>query len=53
MLNNREISSFCSQTAMIFRAGIPPVEGMALLMEDAKTTDATTVVEELKKLNKK
>ena len=40
MLNNREISSFCSQTAMIFRAGIPPVEGMALLMEDAKTTDA-------------
>ena len=47
MLNNREISSFCSQTAMIFRAGIPPVEGMALLLEDAKTSDARALYQSI------
>lgn len=39
MLNNREISSFCSQTAMIFQAGITPVEGMSLLIADMKTAE--------------
>jgi len=39
MLNNLEISSFCSQTAMIFQAGITPVEGMSLLIADMKTAD--------------
>ena len=32
LLSNEEIASFCSQAAMLFQAGIPPVEGMAIMM---------------------
>ena len=35
LLSNEEIASFCSQTAMLFQAGIPPMEGMAILQSDA------------------
>ena len=35
LLSNEEIASFCSQAAMLFQAGIPPVEGMAILQSDA------------------
>ena len=34
LLSNEEIASFCSQAAMLFQAGIPPVEGMAILQSE-------------------
>lgn len=34
LLSNEEIASFCSQTAMLFQAGITPVESMGILAED-------------------
>lgn len=43
MLNSREISSFCSQTAMLFQAGITPVEAMSLLLSDVHSADGHQV----------
>ena len=34
-LSNMEISSFCSQMAMILKAGISTMEGIALMLEEA------------------
>ena len=42
LLSNEEIASFCSQTAMLFQAGIPPMEGMAILQSDADREKAFT-----------
>ena len=41
LLSNEEIASFCSQAAMLFQAGIPPVEGMAILQSDAQSVSYT------------
>ena len=38
-LSNMEISAFCSQMAMIFRSGIFPMEGIAIMLEDAKDAE--------------
>ena len=46
-LNNREIASFCSQVAMFQQAGITPVEGMRLLLSDAKTSEAKKIYEKI------
>ncbi len=46
-LNNREISSFCQQTAMIFQAGITPVEGMQLLISDAHSKEAGDIYRQI------
>lgn len=37
-LSNEEIASFCGQTAMLFQAGIPPVESMHILLSDTKSS---------------
>lgn len=34
-LNNKELITFCSQLAMILRAGISAIEGIAIMREDA------------------
>ncbi len=47
MLNNREISSFCSQVAMLQQAGIAPAEGMSLLLSDVKTNDAKQIYQQI------
>lgn len=47
ILNNQELASFCAQTAMLFQAGITPVESMELLLTDAKTTDAKKIYQDL------
>ena len=39
LLSNEEIASFCNQAAMLFQAGIPPVEGMAILQSDAQSPE--------------
>lgn len=36
-LSNMEIASFCNQMGMLLRSGISPLEGLNLLLEDAKT----------------
>lgn len=47
LLNNREISFFCSQMAMLQQAGIAPVEGMRILLSDAKTADAKRIYQQI------
>ncbi len=37
LLSNEEITSFCSQIAMLFQAGITPVESMNIMLSDAKS----------------
>ena len=46
-LNSREISTFCSQTAIILKAGITPVEGMGLLRTDAATSEARAIYDQI------
>ncbi|MCR5715988.1 MAG: type II secretion system F family protein [Lachnospiraceae bacterium] len=46
-LNNREIATFCQETAMIFQAGITPVEGMQLLISDAHSSEAKQIYQEI------
>ena len=43
LLSNEEIASFCSQAAMLFQAGIPPVEGMAILQSDAQSPEGKAI----------
>ena len=47
ILNNREISFFCSQMSMLQQAGIAPVEGMRILLSDAKTSDAKRIYQQI------
>ena len=47
LLSNEEIASFCSQAAMLFQAGIPPVEGMAVLQSAAQSPEGKAIFEEI------
>lgn len=44
MLTNRELSSFCDQIAMILNAGISPVEGVSIMLEDTTTTEGREIL---------
>ena len=44
MLTNRELSSFCDQIAMILNAGISPVEGISIMLEDTTTTEGREIL---------
>lgn len=44
-LTNSEIATFCSQTAMILKAGITPVEGMRILLSDTKDNSGKEIIE--------
>lgn len=44
MLTNQELSSFCDQIAMILNAGISPVEGISIMLEDTTTTDGQEIL---------
>lgn len=44
MLTNRELSSFCDQTAMILNAGISPVEGISIMLEDTTTAEGKEIL---------
>lgn len=44
-LSNQEIASFCSQTAMLFQAGIAPIEGMRILLNDSASTEGRQILE--------
>ena len=47
LLSNEEIASFCSQAAMLFHAGIPPMEGMAILQSDAGSPEGKAIFDEI------
>lgn len=38
-LSNKEAASFCSQMAMILKSGISSIEGVSIMLEDAKDAD--------------
>ena len=42
-LSNLECASFCSQMTMVLHAGFPAVEGVSLLLEDAKDKYRTVI----------
>lgn len=44
-LSNQEIASFCGQTAMLFQAGITPLEGMNILLNDSKTEEGREIIQ--------
>ena len=44
LLTNRELSSFCDQIAMILNAGISPVEGISIMLEDTTTAEGKQIL---------
>ena len=44
-LSNQETASFCSQTAMLFKAGITPMESMEILLNDSKTQEGKDIIQ--------
>lgn len=46
-LSNQEISSFCSQTAMLFQAGITPTESISILLNDSKSTEGKELLQQI------
>lgn len=43
-LSNIEISSFCSQMALILQSGISAIEGATIMMEDADSSDEKAIL---------
>jgi len=46
-LTNEEIASFCTQTALLFQSGIPPVECLSILLSDIKSPEGKALLEEI------
>lgn len=46
-LSNQEIASFCSQTAMLFQAGITPTESIGILLNDSKSTEGKEILQQI------
>ena len=46
-LSSEEIASFCGQTAMLFQAGIPPVESMHILLSDTKSSPGRALIQKM------
>ena len=47
LLSNEEIASFCSQAAMLFQAGIPPVESMGIMLSDTKSASGKALIKSI------
>lgn len=47
MLTNRELSSFCDQIAMILNAGISPVEGISIMLDDTATAEGREILKKI------
>ena len=45
MLNNQELAMFCDQIAMILNAGISPLEGVTIMLEDAVSSDGKEILQ--------
>lgn len=46
-LSNAEIASFCNQTALLFQAGITPVESMNILLSDIKSEKGRELIQSI------
>lgn len=46
-LSNQEIASFCSQTSILFQAGIAPAESMSILLNDSKTAEGRELLQQI------
>lgn len=44
LLTNQEIASFCSQAALLFHAGITPLESISIMQEDSKDANAVKIL---------
>lgn len=44
LLSNKELSMFCDQIAMILNAGISPMEGVTIMLEDALSTEGREIL---------
>lgn len=44
-LNNQELSMFCDQIAMILNAGISPMEGISIMLDDATTAEGREILQ--------
>lgn len=44
LLSNQEMSMFCDQIAMILNAGISPMEGVSIMLEDATTQEGREIL---------
>jgi len=49
-LSNVEIASFCSQMAMILKAGITPSDGMDILLQDTQSSSGRELIEQIKEV---
>lgn len=47
MLSNSEVSAFCSQIAMVMKAGIPVSEGVGIMIEDMKHPQGREMLEQI------
>lgn len=47
-LSNAEIASFCSQVAMLFQAGIAPIEGINIMLSDIKDSSARELLVQIR-----
>lgn len=47
LLSNEEIASFCSQAAMLFQAGITPVESMGIMLSDTKSDSGKALIKSI------
>lgn len=47
ILTNAEIASFCNQASMLFQAGIPPVQGIQIMLQDTKSADARDILTQI------
>lgn len=44
-LTNMELASFCSQMAMILKAGISSIEGITIMLEDARSSQEKAILQ--------
>ena len=47
LLNNQELSMFCDQIAMILNAGISPMEGISIMLDDATTEEGRVILQKI------
>ena len=46
-LSNQEIASFCNQTALLFQAGITPIESISILRSDTKSEQGRELLDNI------
>ena len=51
-LNSYEISGFCRQMALLIKAGIAPVDGIEILMEDSKDKASRSILSKISQILK-